>query len=323
MKNIFDRKISICRIFASLICVILLCMTVFSGCRKKDDTQPQTEKVYRYNDNIVVDGINRTYIVNLPPNYFEGSGFSLVLAFHGGGGSGSQFETSSLLTQKANASGFIVVYPDGLAGGTLNAATWDAGGCCGYAAAHHIDDVNFVRQLIAKLIAQFNINPKKVYATGHSNGGMLCYRLACELSDKIAAIAPNSTTMVVTTPCSPSRPVPILHMHSALDNNVPYMGGYGTGISNSWMPALDSVFAVWSAINSCSTQGATIISNSSFTEKQWSGCTVNPGIQFYLTADGGHAWPGGLPGSASGDTPSTAINANDLLWDFFQHYQLP
>lgn len=289
----------------------------FLSCKKKDT--PPENHVFRFNDTISVDGIQRSYILNLPPNYYESSGFSLVIGLHGGSGSGSQFETSSKLTDKANAAGFIVVCPDGT--GVLK--TWNAGACCGSSVNNNVNDVHFISELIDHLVSKYKINPRKVYATGHSNGGMLCYRLACELSNKIAAIAPNSCTMVVTQPCNPARQVPILHMHSKLDENVPYTGGYGNGVSGVYCPPLDSVFTVWSQINNCSMPSQITFSNNKYTLTEWLSCDKNAIINFYLTTDGGHAWPGGLPGRATSDTPSTAINADDLLWDFFQQHELP
>ena len=303
----------------------LLFVVLFSlvACRQKDD--PIIDGTYRFSETMTVDGRARTYLLNLPPNYYESSDFSLIIALHGGGGDATQFETTSKLTEKANASGFIVVYPEGVKStGVLGARTWNAGHCCDYARDNNIDDVNFISKLIDKLLATYKINAKKVYATGHSNGGMLSYRLSCELSAKIAAIAPNSSTMLVKQPCIPSRAVPVLHMHSVLDTNVPYQGGVGSGFTGAYCPPLDSVLNAWSLSDKCKTTAKVIVNTSSYTLTKWSDCTNNVTIQWYLTQDGGHAWPGGLPGGgANADTPSTAINANDLLWDFFQQYQLP
>ena len=305
---------------------VLLAFTVCQlwSCKKKDT--PQTEKLYRFSETMTVDGKARTYTLNLPPNYYSGTDFSLVIALHGGGGDAVQFESTSKLTNKANAAQFIVVYPEGVKStGVLGARSWNAGGCCDYAADNNIDDVNFILQLIYKLLAGYKINPKKVYATGHSNGGMLAYRLACEIPDKIAAIAANSCTMVVTQACNPSRPVPVLHMHSVLDTKVPYQGGQGVGlgISGVYLPSLDFVLNAWSLNNTCATTAQVLIKNSGYTFTKWSDCSNNVTIQYYLTKDGGHGWPGGLPGGPNSDTPSAVINANDLLWDFFQQYQLP
>lgn len=296
-------------------------LTIFS-CRKEKSTNP--DNVFRFASSITVDGKERTYILNLPPNYYEETGFSLVIGLHGGGGSGEQFESSTELTTKANAANFIVVYPDGVRGnGLLAARTWNAGGCCDYASENSINDVKFISAMIDQLIAEYKINPKKVYATGHSNGGMLSYRLACELSNKIAAIGPNASTMVVTQPCNASRAVPILHMHSVLDQNVPYLGGTGSGVSKHYNPSLDSVLNEWQRRNQCSQPAKLVIDNSSYKLTKWFDCSNNVSMHYYLTKDGGHSWPGGKAGSIIGDTPSKAINANDLLWEFFQQHQLP
>lgn len=317
-KATFMRKISLLILVSMALPLLFL-----SSCSKKSDPE---EKEFRFNGTIQVDGRERTYLLNLPPGYYEGSGFSLVIAMHGGGGEAIQFESSSKLTDKANTSGFIVVYPEGVKStGLLQVRTWNAGQCCDYAVEKNIDDVTFISALIDELKTKYKIDPRKVYATGHSNGGMMSYRLACELSGKIAAIAPNGCTMVVTKPCLASRPVPVLHMHSELDKNIPYQGGYGDGpgTTNLVLPSLDSVFNVWSALNTCGKKGELMTSNSGYTFKKWSACTSNANIEYYLTKDGGHSWPGGLPGSAMGDPASTAISANDLLWEFFQRYQLP
>ncbi|MEJ8842010.1 PHB depolymerase family esterase [Lacibacter sp. H375] len=297
--------------FFTFICII----SVFLACRKGKSSA----KTYRFNETITVDGLSRSYVLNLPPDYYDNTGFALVIAMHGGGGSATQFESTSKLTEKANASGFIVVYPEGT--GVIN--TWNAGTCCGSSVSNNINDVKFISMLIDKLVAAYKINPKKVYATGHSNGGMMSYRLACELSNKIAAIAPNGSTMVVTQACNPARAVPVLHMHSKLDQHVVYTGGYGNGVSGVYCPPLDSVLNVWSLKNSCAIQAQVIVNNSNYTHKRWLNCTNNVTIDYYLTNDGGHGWPGGLPGGPNSDIPSTSINANDLLWSFFQQYQLP
>jgi polyhydroxybutyrate depolymerase len=302
--------------------VLLFAVTVISC--KKSTTEP-VNNTYRFNGTITVDGLDRTYALNLPPNYYEAANFSLVIAMHGGGGSAQQFESTNKLTEKANAAKFIVVYPEGVQStGILKARSWNAGGCCDYAVAQNINDVKFISLLIDKLAATYKIDAKKVYATGHSNGGMLSYRLACELSNKIAAIAPNGCTMVAPS-CNPVRAVPVLHMHSVLDQNVPYQGGLvnGTGTQGVYMPPLDSVMNVWSLKNTCSNIAQVVVNDNKYKLTKWTNCSGNVTVQYYLTKDGGHGWPGGLPGGPNSDTPSTVINANDLLWDFFQQYQLP
>ena len=308
--------------FPALFITSLIVTFLFCSCIKAKS--PAADNEFRFASSIMVDGRPRSFIVNLPPNYYESADFSLVIAMHGGGGNAEQFESSSKLTDKAKAAGFIVVCPEGVRStGLLALRKWNAGTCCSYASENNIDDVKFISELIDNLSSQYKINRKKIYATGHSNGGMLSYRLACELSHKIAAFAPNAATMVVTQPCVPSRPVPILHMHSIHDQNVPYTGGVGIGPSNIYNPPLDSVMKVLQSRNKCNQPAQVIIDNAGYTLLKWTDCLSNVSVHYYLTKDGGHSWPGGSPGGPNGDQSSVAINANDLMWEFFQQYQLP
>ena len=294
---------------------------LIAGC---EDNEPSEENLFRFNATLTVDGLTRTYVLNLPPNYYDRSpsDFPLVIGLHGGGGSASQFESDYRVTAFANESEFIVVYPEGIqSNGILGLRTWNAGTCCDYASEHQIDDVKFIRELIDELVSHYNVNPKRVYAAGMSNGGMMAYRLACEIPEKIAAIAAVSCSMVVSQPCYPKRAVPILHLHSVLDEKVPYQGGIG--IRGYYFPPIDSVLHAWSAENSCSNPAPVIVHQDGYDFLKWSPCEKNTTIEYYLTQDGGHAWPGGLKSRSAADTPSEAIKANELLWEFFQRFELP
>lgn len=285
-----------------------------------------TEKVFTIEESFLYDNQARTYRIHLPPNYYQNQEtFPLVLAFHGGGGNGKNFEKLSELSETADAQQFIVVYPDGLkSAGLLRLRTWNAGKCCGKNAITNVDDVGFINLLINQLAQKYRINTKKVYATGHSNGAMLAYRLACELPNKIAAIATNAGTIQIT-PCNPSRVVPIIHFHSTLDNNVPYQGGVGlVSIARQYNPSVDNTLNIFATLAHCEKNKQIVISTASYTFYKWSGCENNVELHYYLTNDGGHAWAGGHRGlGMDSDRPSTAIVANELLWRFFRHYQLP
>lgn len=279
-------------------------------------------RVYRFDQTILVGASERSFTLNLPPTYYDSSArVPLVIALHGGGGSGAQFEATSGLTQKADAARVAVVYPDGTAG-ALGLRSWNGGGCCGHAVAADIDDVEFMRQLIAHLTANYRIDRKRVYAAGHSNGGILAYRLACELPERIAAIAANAAAMMVDS-CAPAHAVPLLHMHSRLDANVPIGGGQGIGLAGVTFPSLASVMQSWVAIDACKTPPIVRIKSGLYERTTWRRCSDRAALDLYVTDDGGHAWPGGLPGGARGDTPSEAIDANDLLLAFFRRHALP
>lgn len=270
-------------------------------------------------DSLIHNTLTRTYLVHLPPGYTGTTPLPLIIAMHGGFGSATNLQDQSQLSVKADAENFIVVYPEGVKN-LLNIRTWNAGWCCGYASNNNIDDVGFINTLLDTLISQFAVDTSRIYATGMSNGGFMSYRLACELSNRIAAIAPVAADLSVPV-CNPSRPVPIIQFHSYLDSSVVYTGGIGNGVSNHYNSPHDSVLNAWSLKNNCGNTNDTIVDNSQYTFVQWSNCDCNYVINYYITRDGGHSWPGGSQ-TAIGDPPSAFINANDLMWDFFQMYSM-
>jgi polyhydroxybutyrate depolymerase len=270
-------------------------------------------------DTIHVGGRDRTYTVRLPSSYTGTTPMPLVVAMHGGFGSGTQLENQSQLTVKAEEAGFIVVYPDGVAS-LLGIRTWNAGGCCGYAMNQDIDDVGFINALLDTLIADYAIDTQRIYATGMSNGGFMSYRLACELANRIAAIAPVSASMTIAA-CQPVRPVPVISFHSYQDTSVPYQGGVGDGISNHYNSPQDSVLNAFAAHAGCTVLNDTLQHDNVMTVIRWHECACNAEVITYRTPDGGHSWHGGN-GTGIGDPPSTAVSANDLMWELFQQHTL-
>lgn len=270
--------------------------------------------------NFVFDGIERTYLVHLPLNYSNVEKLPLIIAMHGGFGSATNLQNQSQLSKKADQANFIVVYPEGVKGGVLNIRTWNAGWCCGYASDSDIDDIGFIDALIDTLISKYPIDESKIYATGMSNGGFMSYRLACELSERIAAIAPVAASMSMDF-CEPKRTVPIISFHSYLDKNVPYYGGQGSGFSNHHNSPQDSVLNYWSSLNNCNSTNDTIIEDDRYVYIKRNNCNCGSEIHQYITKDGGHSWPGGKS-TITGDDVSLYINANDLMWEFFKQYSL-
>ncbi|MBI4933294.1 MAG: alpha/beta fold hydrolase [Actinobacteria bacterium] len=194
------------------------------------------------NSIVTPDGRMRTFHVYVPDSLPDGP-VPLVVALHGGTGSSRQFERSSGFDAQADEHGFIVVYPDGVGAGAdeTQLRTWNAGGCCGPAVRKDVDDVGFIRALIDVMEDRYSIDPAQVFAVGHSNGGFMSYRLACELSDRIVAVGLQAGGLMIDT-CSPERPVSLLHIHGAEDTNVPLEGGVGSGIAGvEFPPVADSI----------------------------------------------------------------------------------
>lgn len=276
--------------------------------------------VWSQYDSLSYDGLQRSFLLHFPPAYDGRENLPLVIAMHGGGGSAANLQNQSGLSHTADEKGFIVVYPEGTREGFLKLRTWNAGWCCGHASATGIDDVGFIDTLLDVLIEQYTIDTNRIYATGMSNGGFMSYRLACELSDRIAAIAPVAGSQSLTV-CNPESPVPIIHFHSYLDGSVPYLGGIGDGISDHYNSPLDSVLETWAGKNGCQSGKMILQDDLEVTKYQWTDCDCSADIEWYLTKDGGHSWPGGNQ-TPIGDPASQVINANELMWEFFSHHSL-
>lgn len=305
--------------------VVLACFS-FGGCTEEaPDLKPRFpwedwldwERLVDW-DTLMVDGLARTYNVHLPAGYDTAEGpFPVVIGLHGTGGSAVQFDRHYHLSEKADQAGFIAVYPNGVrSDGRLGIRTWNAGSCCDFAVRENVNDVGFISRLIDELIATYRADPSRIYVTGMSNGGMLAYRLAAEVPEKIAAIAPVSCSMVIDPPPVQTVPMPIIHLHSALDRIVPYEGG--ANALGYQFPPVDSVLQVWAARNGCRSEAQLVTDNGRYRQVQWVTDDGTPLIIHYLTADGGHAWPGGERTRPNADPPSTAIQANDIIWAFFK-----
>ena len=292
---------------------------IFISCGKHKKIDPNTE--FRINSTLKIGNLERTYTVVLPSNYYSSTkSFPVLIAMHGGGGSAKQMEDSYGLKEKAEEEKYIIVYPDGVqSDGILKVRTWNAGLCCEYAMEKDIDDVGFLSQMIDKIHKNYKSNPKRVYATGMSNGGMMAYRLACEISNKIAAIAPVACTMVTISECKPKFSMPVIQFHSILDKNVPYNGGIGIRGIN--YPAVEKGLATWGTLNNCKNIGKVLKDDQNFKLTEWTSCNSQTEIQYYLTKDGGHSWPGAPIVRAGADEPSEVLNANQLIFDFFRKYE--
>lgn len=277
-------------------------------------------------DSIKHASLERTYQLHVPSAYNSANPTPLVIGLHGGGSlSWLNFEQSCHLISKSNSNGFILVYPEGVL--ALGMRTWNGGGCCGYSVLARIDDVGFIRDLIDTLRAKYNIDTTRIYATGLSNGAIMSYRLASELSNRIAAIAPVSGTLEDSAfTFNPQRSVPIIQFHSVLDSNIYLQGGYGIGSSKHKFNSVNYGLQKFATYNNCAANPDSThftVGAEYYYKKHWHSCSCGAEEILYVTSDGGHSWPGGSAGASEGaDPPSTIINANDSIWNFFQHHTL-
>ncbi|MEQ1634927.1 MAG: PHB depolymerase family esterase, partial [Planctomycetota bacterium] len=169
-------------------------------------------------------GRTRSYRVHLPPGAAAAAKLPVVMVFHGGGGNGAQIEESTGFSKLADRSGFVAVYPDGTGLLRNKLLTWNSGGIPVYASEKNVDDTAFVRAVLADLMQRVAVDKERVFATGMSNGGMMCHRLAREAADLFAGIAPVSGAMNFTA-VDAASPIAVMIVHGSADLHVRYDGG--------------------------------------------------------------------------------------------------
>lgn len=269
-----------------------------------------------YEFTVNLNGDQRPYLVHVPAQA-SGKALPMVLVLHGGLGN-MQVQANERFYHQVSAAdqyGYIVVFPNGysrLPGGKF--ATWNAGNCCGPAVKKQSDDVVVIRAIIQDMQQRAQIDAKRIFVDGMSNGGMMAYRLACEMADTFSAIASVAGTDN-TQRCQPAKPVAVLHIHAKDDDHVPFEGGKGqksmADVSFSSVPA---TIQKWVQLNLANPQAERVL------DVPGAYCEIHRGglapVQLCVTETGGHSWPGGSKprGGAAG---SSAISANDVIWQFF------
>ncbi|MEZ4403967.1 MAG: PHB depolymerase family esterase [Kofleriaceae bacterium] len=247
-------------------------------------------------------GRDRTFRVHLPTGYSPTTPTPVVVNFHGRNSTSQQQALLSGMNGFADGHGFIAVHPDGVG------QTWNGGLCCGEAQTANVDDVGFTRALLDKLDAELCVDPDRVFATGLSNGGFMVHRLACELADRIAAVAAVAGPNGAPT-CSPARPIAVLHFHGDADMVVPYDGIAG-------QLAVRPTMTAWAQRDGCGPTSTVDLRAGEVTCEQWPGCQAGSAVRLCTIAGGGHQWPGGLTIPGLGHN-TTDISATAAMWDFF------
>jgi len=330
----------ICKVIFILLIKIVVSEPVFGEgkCQKQSITGSRK-------DTILVNGLKRTYRIHVPLSFDRSEPIPLVIALHGGGGSADAMVVLTLggFDTLSEHEGFIVVYPEGVE------KHWNDGrGLSRYRAQkENIDDVEFISLLIDHLYNQYNIDRKRVYVTGMSNGAIMSFRLACELTDKIAAIAPVAGLMPQRRhqSCMPLRPVSVLIINSIDDPITPWNGGYfkfgilrlGKGIS------VRKAALFWAEFNGCSVPPVIELmpdrdpDDGTRVQRIWykggkEGTEVilyrikeeGTEVILYRIKGGGHTWPGGyqyLTRKIIGK-PCRDINVCEIIWNFFKKHKI-
>lgn len=266
-------------------------------------------------DSIYSGGMYRNYRIYIPAIYTGATARPLIINMHGYTSNALQQQFYSNFEPIADTANFLMVYPNGTFSG--GSQFWNAG-----ISSVGVNDISFLSNLIDSLKAQYNIDLNRVYSTGMSNGGFMSHTLACELSNKITAIASVTGSIFITqygTNCHPTRPVPVMQIHGTADGTVPYLG-------NSTMAPIDSVVKYWVKKNNCSLiPSTTAVPNINLTDGctadhfVYSGGTLGSTVEHYRVNSGAHTWPG-APFSIG--VTNQDFSASKEIWRFFRPFKL-
>lgn len=226
------------------------------------------------------DGESRRYQLFVPPRHRDNLR-GLIVALHGGLGSGEVMAQQSGLNAAATRHGFAVAYPDGIGKG------WNAGSCCGQPMERNIDDVGFIAALVAQERKRLSLSARQVFGTGFSNGAMLLHRIVCEAPGTFHAIAPVSGGPMINS-CDRPQPVATLMIQGKLDDRIPWDGGTVRGTPRLPMA---NIVADIAARNGCGAGAEVFREAEGLTCWQRTGCSA--ALQWCALHEVGHQWPGG------------------------------
>ena len=293
------------------------------------------------------DGLARDYRLHVPPQAASGKPLPLVLNLHGATQNGQLEEITSDMDPSADQNGYLVAYPDGTRISTVltpdpvakNAQYgWNAGACCGLPITRHINDVGFLLNVISNIASRTPVDLRRVYATGISNGGMMAYTLASAASNHFAAIASISGQVELES-IHPSRPVPTMEFHSINDPIAKWVGvpNKNPALRYSVMGGIKQ----WVRADGCSTVprdeppiiGASnsVSAGESATLVTYTHCRAGTEVALWRFTGSGHVWPGSPLNTGPPDTWILAgvgkgiilVNADQVMWQFFQRYSIP
>jgi polyhydroxybutyrate depolymerase len=275
---------------------------------------------------IVVGEHERSYTLYVPASISERTPAAIVIAFHGGTGSGRNMAELSRFSAVADREGFLVAYPDGLHGHWRDGRTLPRG-----MLAEGADDVAFVAALLDDASKFHKLDPHRIFAAGISNGGIFSHYLALKMSDRIAAIGVVSGGIAteIAADFKPAQPVSVLIIHGTSDPLVPYNGG-NVARAHGSVVSTGAAVELWRSADGL--QGEPKRQHQPATAgacgeewQSWSGGRKDSALTVIALDGGGHAWPGAaknLPAAVVG-TSCPELDATRTIWEFFKQHPKP
>lgn len=298
-----------------------------TGC-DRNRLQPASEQWHAgtHEHSVVVQSDERSFLLHVPAAARRNRigvtvGYPLVILLHGSGADGETIRAQSGMDGLADSLRFVVAYPNGATRFFGLGSDWNAGKCCGNAARNNVDDVGFVRGIVAEASRHLPIDRRRVFVAGFSDGGRMAYRIGCEASDLVGAIGVVSGSLVDER-CAPPRAVPLIAFHGTADDEVSYGEAPASRAAAPLLAASASLppsVRYWAAQNGC--KRLTLRRESPHVMRsQFAGCGAD--VLFYSIEGGGHAWPGGARDGASGAVPTPELRASTAMVGFFLRHPL-
>lgn len=270
---------------------------------------------------VTVDGAKRSHIIHVPPKYNPKQPAAVILALHGATMDDQQMIGFTGLSDTADKHKFIVVYPNGT-GAFIT--TWNAGLFPGKLGDSKVDDVKYLGKVLDDVESVIKVDKKRVYACGLSNGAMMSYRLASEMSDRIAAVGTVAGTLAVEK-YEPKRPVSVVHFHGTKDTLVRFNGPTKEEAKSLKFRSVDDTIKACVKANGCTdkaTETALDMKKDKLkvTRKEFGKGKDGAEVVLYVIENGGHTWPGMDVGPAFLGASTMNINANEIMWEFFKKH---
>lgn len=315
MRKITNRRKILAAIFVALLPFFLTNCAVREPA-KSEKPIARIQSADRW-QTLQVDQKKRWYLLYVPTAYDAGTPVPLVLNFHGSRSNPDAQLAYSDFKNLADEKGFIAALPYGEYQKERGMNSWNT-----VNDPDGVDDVQFVRDIIYDLSTRYAIDPKRIYATGMSGGARMASRLACELDDVLAAVAPVAGVQFPSD-CRVSRAMPMIAFHGKDDKVNTYV--HTSESRDYWTAGVEDSLSGWVEKNGCA-QNPEILSVSDVVARvSWENCRDDAEIVFYRIADGGHTWPGSsivLSTPWSGKTNQDIV-ASHLIWEFFEVHPLP
>jgi len=286
-----------------------------------------------YGRKIELQGLIRFYKFRVSSSYRKDRPMPVVLVFHGGGGYPGAVRYQTDFDKVADRKGFIVVFPAG------HCRIWkdrllhwnDGRTPRNDPAFKDIDDVGFVAALLDDLMKLFNVDKSRIYATGLSNGSFMTYRLACDLSDRIAAVAPvGGQRAIGEYGQKPPRPIPVIHFHGKMDNWAKYDGGVPpASFFKEQLKPVQETIQTWISHNGCPSAPVKTERIGQAVITHYGSGKNGSEVVLVTLEDGGHTWPKGKMTESEKDYLGIGtgpinqdISAMEMMWQFFKKHPM-